>query len=44
MATNPLFPDPAAQPPDAQSAADLIRGKVARIYSEEPDATAELKE
>jgi LPXTG-site transpeptidase (sortase) family protein len=45
MATNPLIPtNPPAGSPDAQSAADLIRNKVARIYTEEPDATSELKE
>jgi sortase A len=45
MATNPLIPtDPPAQSPDARTAADIIRDKVARIYTEEPDATSELRE
>jgi LPXTG-site transpeptidase (sortase) family protein len=55
MATNtPSGPPDDASPQDIQSllagapnahaAADLIRGKVARIYSEEPGATQELAE
>lgn len=37
-------PDPPAAAPDAESAADLIRQKVARIYSDEPNARQELTE
>ena len=51
MSTNPLFPtdDNQPQPPpglldaaDTQNAVDLIREKVARVYSHEPDAREEL--
>lgn len=42
MSNNPLFP---SGPTDtAKSAVELIRSKVARAYSKEPDATQELAE
>jgi len=51
MATDPTTPpvnDPSSGLPDdihdADAAADLIRQKVARVYAEEPDASAELAE
>jgi LPXTG-site transpeptidase (sortase) family protein len=51
MATNnttapetPAGDTPSARPPDAQTAADLIREKVSRIYNQEPSAVSELAE
>ncbi len=51
MATNPLYPTDNNQPPpgpggapDAQTAAELIRQKVARVYEGAPDAGQELAE
>lgn len=48
MATNQGKPTPdndkLGQAPDAQTAADLIRQKVSRIYDEEPDASQEITE
>ena len=38
------IPDPAGATPDAQTAADLIRQKVARIYDAEPTASEEAAE
>jgi LPXTG-site transpeptidase (sortase) family protein len=48
MATNPSNPtapnDGTSQAPDAQTAADLIRDKISRVYAEEPDAAVEMAE
>lgn len=48
MATNPSNPIPSSddlsRAPDAQTAADLIREKLSRIYSDEPDARQEIVE
>jgi LPXTG-site transpeptidase (sortase) family protein len=37
-------PDPPAAAPDAEAATDLIRAKVARVFSDEPNARQELGE
>ena len=42
--TNNSVPEPSAATPDAQTAADLIRQKVARVYSDEPAAVTEAAE
>lgn len=48
MAINPSNPTPnsddLSQAPDAQTAADLIREKLSRIYSEEPNVREEIVE
>jgi LPXTG-site transpeptidase (sortase) family protein len=42
---SPLSPGATpGSPPDPQTAADLVRQKVARIYSDEPNASAEMTE
>jgi LPXTG-site transpeptidase (sortase) family protein len=43
MSKNPLFP-PSADDPAPNPAVELIRSKVTRAYSHEPDATQELAE
>ena len=43
MSNNPLF-EPAQKTSATKSAVELIRAKVARAYSQEPDASAELAE
>lgn len=40
----PVTNSPQATPPDAIAAAELIRGKLSRIYADEPDAQQELNE